>query len=369
MTDRTFETTESRGRIEAHSAPEVKANLFGIQMLRALAAIGVLVHHALETSNGLPGEMRMVPDWLTTSGASGVDIFFVISGFIMVYVGFRGSEPKVRPRTFLLHRALRIYPIYWLCCLAILGVTAVGFLSNLDTSSEAVLRSFLLVPNDAHVLGVAWTLVYEMYFYLLFAATLLFRSRRITVFLCAVLLVLGHLAAPLAVDPVVQRFLANPIVFEFALGMGLALAFANGRLPVVPVVMGLPTLLLLFVAPIFMPHEGTHGLEGWGRVLAWGLPSALLLASVLYVARPVSRFGRLVVLLGDASYALYLTHVFVVIGYSFLLKKGVFDGMPQLVSVGLVCLLSLGVAVMAHLYVEKPLTALLRGPRRASVAG
>lgn len=84
--------------------------LYGIQMLRAIAALAVVVHHTLEESGGAIGKFS--PDWLTTSGASGVDIFFVISGFIMFHVTFRDRRGPPTPGTFLFRRATRIYPFY-----------------------------------------------------------------------------------------------------------------------------------------------------------------------------------------------------------------------------------------------------------------
>lgn len=343
-------------------------NLAGVQMLRGLAAAGVLVHHALEASNGLPETARITPDWLVTSGAAGVDIFFVISGFIMIHVGFRGDR-VVGPGRFLWHRVLRIYPFYWLCCVAILGIHMVGLLDRMDTSGGAVLRSLLLLPNDAHLLGIAWTLVYEMYFYLLFATTLVLRDRTATVLGCMAFLGVGMMVAGLVTDPALARFLANPIVFEFGFGMVLALAHARGWLPHVPswvaIGAGMLALAVLIVAAIWVPHEGTHGLEGWARVWAWGLPSAVLLVSVLAVTQPQRRSGRWAVSLGDASYALYLTHVFVVIGYSFLIQRGLLDAVPQVVSVAVISLISVAVAVLAHLWIEKPLNDLLRRKPRS----
>ena len=91
-----------------------RLELVGIQMLRGIAASLVVFHHSLEESlaSAVPPTS---PDWLTTFGASGVDIFFVISGFIMVYTSFPLRRPPVRPINFVVKRASRIYPFYWFC--------------------------------------------------------------------------------------------------------------------------------------------------------------------------------------------------------------------------------------------------------------
>jgi peptidoglycan/LPS O-acetylase OafA/YrhL len=105
-----------------------KNDLPGIQILRGIAALAVIIHHSLEESNG--ALHRFSPDWLTTSGAAVVDIFFVISGFIMLHVSFRTGRASLRPGQFLLRRITRIYPLYWLTCLGAVTIAAFGLLSR-----------------------------------------------------------------------------------------------------------------------------------------------------------------------------------------------------------------------------------------------
>ena len=249
-----------------------QAELYGVQMLRAVAALAVVVHHTLEQSNG--AAHRFSPDWLTISGASGVDIFFVLSGFIMLHVSFRGTDAPPTPGAFLLRRATRIYPFYWLCCLGVLTISAMGFLATHHFPASRVVAALLLLPGDT-ILGVSWTLVYEVYFYLLFA------------------------------------------------------------------------------------------------VFAWGIPATLVVASALSIGAPHGAIARFLVLLGDASYALYLTHVFVMMGYGRVMKIEAFRHLPQQGFVVLIVLLCLAVGLVAHLVLEKPLLAVVRHvtrhqPRRAA---
>src|SRR5438876_1283510 len=147
--------------------------LEGIQILRAVAALLVVFHHALEESRAaIPGPKS--PDWLTTFGAAGVDIFFVISGFIMLYVSFPAGGPPASPQSFLFSRITRIYPLYWICLATIIALKSVVRSSSLPGDPNVFLGSILLLPGDYMILGPAWTLVYEMYFYIIFAATLIF---------------------------------------------------------------------------------------------------------------------------------------------------------------------------------------------------
>jgi exopolysaccharide production protein ExoZ len=148
-------------------------SLEGIQVLRAIAALMVVLHHSLEESLAAGAPFKS-PDWLTTFGAAGVDIFFVISGFIMFYVSFPTDQAAASPVSFLVKRITRIYPLYWFCMALTLGLWSIGLFRSLQLDADVLVRSFFLFPSE-HVINIAvWTLNYEMYFYLVFAATLTF---------------------------------------------------------------------------------------------------------------------------------------------------------------------------------------------------
>jgi exopolysaccharide production protein ExoZ len=338
------------------------AELYGIQMLRALAALAVVIHHALEESGGAAG--RFSPDWLTTSGASGVDVFFVISGFIMLHVSFRPGHKPIGPGRFLFRRATRIYPFYWLCCCALLGASAVGFMHSHHWGPGDLLATFLLLPVDNGLLGVAWTLVYEVYFYLLFAVALCFGSIALVTSGVTVAIVAVILAAGAWPGSVIQAFLANPIPLEFCMGLWLAWAFrhrqASGKAWPVALAAGAVGLAALFVAPLLVAHPDTSGLPGLPRMLAWGIPAAVMVAAALRIGPPGNRLARFAVLLGDASYALYLTHVFVMLVYAKALGVTGLGTVDQRFVVPLVVLIAIGVALAAHLLVERPLLSVIR---------
>jgi peptidoglycan/LPS O-acetylase OafA/YrhL len=107
-------------------------------------------------------------------------------------------------------------------------------------------------------------------------------------------------------------------------------------------------------------HRDTTGLLGWPRLLAWGLPAALTVAASLSITAPTNGFLRLLVLIGDASYALYLTHPFVMIGYGLMLRTKAVSQASQIMIVPVIVLLTIIVGVAAHLAIETPLLRLIR---------
>ncbi len=335
--------------------------LYGIQMLRAIAALAVVVHHTLEESGGAIGKFS--PDWLTTSGASGVDIFFVISGFIMFHVTFRDRRGPPTPGTFLFRRATRIYPFYWLCCLAVLTISAMGFLASNHYPARTIAGALILLPGNA-LLGTAWTLVFEMYFYLLFAATLWARSATISVIATIAAILCLQVAGSLMPATATAKFLASPLSLEFCFGLVLGYGYAawmrRDRAWPVPPVMALVAMAVMAVVPLFVAHDATTSLPELPRIAAWGLPAVVVVASVLTIGAPRTAVARFLVLLGDASYALYLTHAFVMMGYGWLVKIPAVSRLPQQPVVVLIVIIAIIIGLLAHLLVEKPLLGLVR---------
>jgi exopolysaccharide production protein ExoZ len=337
--------------------------LYGIQMLRALAALAVVTHHALEESNGAAG--RFSPDWLTTSSASGVDIFFVISGFIMLHVTFRPKRLPMNAGTFLFRRATRIYPFYWFCCFLVLLLAFLGGLyKSRNWGTDDAIRSLFLVPSSTTLIGVSWTLVYEIYFYLVFAATLPLRSMKISVLATSAAIICFALAGHTLMQGALRSFLLNPIPLEFCMGLFLAWAFAinqeQGKRWPAGLAASCVGLLLLMIAPLFIAHSTTNGLPGFSRVAAWGLPALLVVSGFLPVMQPQSAFTQFAVLMGNASYALYLTHSFVMPAYASILKKTPVGSYNQIFIVPVIVGLCIVVGLAAHLAVERPLIDKIR---------
>src|SRR5258708_4207929 len=275
--------------------------IVSVQALRAIAALAVVICHFDELNAWLAGLKDPYPlDQL----ASGVDLFFVISGFVMVYASQDLFEARGGWLTFFTRRIARIVPPYWL-----LTAIAIAVMS-LPSDWGSLLGSYLFFPfradggNIAPVYGVGWTLNFEMYFYILFSAAIFLCRNAAVPALCALLgtiVLLGHWLQPVWAP---LQFWSDPIILEFVFGMALALLYINGVRLAVPIRVGLVVVGIAAFGffETRMPPSGF-------RVVEWGLPAAMIFAGTV-LGRDIN-FGWLRVplqALGNASYALSLPH-------------------------------------------------------------
>lgn len=284
--------------------------IFSIQALRAVAALAVVIAHAQTDLTQRAGLIDALPnlEWCK----AGVDVFFVVSGFIMVY----SSEPLFGkpsgPRTFFTRRLVRIVPLYWLVTTSYLAIAAFApALQHKNYSLSMILASYLFIPARSPdgliepIVGQGWTLNYEMLFYLVFAFSVA-ASRRAAVSIVALVLIsavwMGQRLAPL---PIVFDYWSNEIVLEFVFGMLLGLAYQEGvRLP-------RPIRIVLLGAGLFLFYIGLRhsGFAASYRSATWGLPATMIVAgAALGEPAGASSWWRWLGMIGDASYALYLIH-------------------------------------------------------------
>ena len=321
------------------------SDIKSIQYLRAIAAISVLCFHVSETY-GL--NFRI--------GAAGVDIFFVISGFIM-WVTTAGKP--IGPQEFMWRRIIRIVPLYWIATLATFAVAVLKPQFFFDTNSSVgnLLGSLFFVPivkdEALHpVVEQGWTLSYEMFFYLIFSVSLLLPEFRRLWFLIAALsaIVVAHFLLPTGYAAIFTQ----PIILEFAAGIVIGHLWKQGyRLPFPAAVGLLIAGFVLLVANDPLPH-----LE---RAIRWGLPAVLLLSGAVFAERergvPKLAFLHF---LGDASYSIYLWHVLTgVLVTALLLRIGIPHGMqPALIALG-----SLAFAIVCYWCIERPIQRKMRSSR------
>ena len=299
----------------------VETRLFPwVQALRAVAAGSVAFLHIANDAmiggrdpTGLIAAAAGSMPW-----AAGVDIFFVISGFVIVHASAGLFARRGGQGRFLRRRLTRIVPLYWLLTSLFLATLLLqpSAIRGAIGGAGMVVASYLFVPwprPDGLVepaFGLGWTLNYEMFFYVLMTPFLLLR-RGWAVAGCGALLCLLVTAGQVAGFDLVQlKFWSDPIVLEFVLGMALSLAVAAG--------LRLPGWLRLGMAGLALAalHLEPAGGSGW-RVVSFGVPGLLLLAAAVSPrspGQPLGRPMRMLVRLGDASYAMYLFHPFVMRG-------------------------------------------------------
>lgn len=344
--------------------PETTKWNIGIQILRGIAAMLVVFHHSLEESLAISA--KIAPDWLIRFGACGVDIFFVISGFIIFSVTY-GREPRNPEQAplFLFKRFMRIFPLYWICLFATLAFCFSGyFYRSLHIDAQILLSSVFLFPSKKLIVGVAWTLVYEMYFYYLFSITLYLRNARMSVLTTTALICSGLLLSKFLPEGSLKHFCSDPIALEFCFGLILSyfihyLSLNGGWLRY----MWLPGLILMAGGAALAKNNGsTAGLAPDVRYLAWGLPA--LLVTVSFIRAPFDRLGltRILLAIGDASYSIYLTHPTMMILFAFLIKLHILrlTAYPIIFPL-LFVLVSTIFGLFTHYWIERPVLAWLRG--------
>jgi peptidoglycan/LPS O-acetylase OafA/YrhL len=271
-----------------------------------------------------------------------------------------------------------VVPLYWLVSLAYLVLAlarpdVLGEAAALVRQPGALLAGFLFWPAarpDGIVqplYGLGWTLNYEAFFYVLFAAGLGFGRRGAVAFL---VLALGFLVAAgelLPGLPVPVRFWSDPIVLEFAAGAGLALAYGDGLRPARSLRIGLALLGVLGLLLAARLLGGLGEADGFLRPLLVGVPAALLVAASLGPARDPADVARLplllrgLVILGDASYALYLVHPFALrLVREGLIRLGLAPTLDPWGGMVLMLAASIAAAILVHRIVERPLTRSVR---------
>jgi len=278
------------------------APLRSIQSLRGVAALSVLLFH-ISQWQPIPAGMTGTP----SIGSAGVDLFFVISGVVLwLSVNQRDQSAK----QFLLGRALRVVPAYWIATLVVASLVLIDA-KNLTAAHFSPLHralSLLLIPhlNPAGepfpLLPVGWSLTYEALFYLVMAISLWRKPSNPLIFVTMGLIgcwMFGFISSEAAF------LIANPMLTEFIFGLLIGQALLSRALPGPRLSLA---LLVLGIGLLAAQHAAVTDFGFW-RALVWGGPSALIVAGVAGIEAS-KRWPRLALLegLGEISYSLYLVH-------------------------------------------------------------
>jgi peptidoglycan/LPS O-acetylase OafA/YrhL len=338
--------------------------LHGLQALRFLAALLVVLGHCQHEivnalGKGAAPIWRAVPfDW-----GVGVDIFFVISGFIMWHLMQDSFGKPGESLLFLRRRLSRIAPIYWLGTTIIAAAMLPAF-----AAAEAVpfaLASYFFVPwphPDGRglfpVLSLGWTLNYEMMFYCVFALALKFPRHlglSLIVAVFAALFAVAQFAPPAAF---MLKFWGSPIIFEFLLGIGVAALYRRWGQLLSSTAAATTALAGTLLAIVFYQ---TGAYTHVSRVVTGGIPAVLIVAAVVCgPSLPTrSRWARMLVLGGDASYALYLVHPFALKAVAAVAARlGLWAVTPVIPVAGMI-VAAVAASVLIFRYLEKPVLDLL----------
>lgn len=346
-----------------------KKIITSIQFSRALAIILVIISHSIDAAGSLGHSYIASFKHFENFGAIGVDIFFVVSGAIMIIIT---SNNKITPGNFFLRRFIRIVPLYW-------GISAFALLLTLFGIRPAddpakILQTITIIPitlagyKAGHILFFGWTLSFEFYFYLIMMLALFVRKEKPFIILSLLLLiqVLLRLLIKGMVSDERLNFFANPIILEFLAGSFagylyltktkshkcFAYFFVAGG-----VLLMLWTVFNGFENIIRMNHtwDGTLSLQ---RFYIWGIPSFLLVNGLLLLEKnKIFSVNKFWIITGDISYSAYLSHVFSIKIISLIWRH--FEiRLPDLF-LFFALFFSLFIAYFINRFIEKPLISYL----------
>ena len=270
--------------------------LHALQYLRAVAALAVVYSHAVIQVDAYRPHLA---EW----GGFGVDIFFVISGFIMIYI----SKPTDTPVAFFINRVKRVVPLYWFftVIMAIILLVAPSLFKTSVFSWQAFVTSLFFIPDYSianpaviwPIVAPGWSLNYEMYFYLVFAISLTMLKAYRVMFIAAVITLVFVLANLLDSHSAIGTFYKDGIVFEFIMGMLLAQMWKKDQtLPQWAAALCIIGGFVMMFLQLPLP-----------RIFEFGVPAFFIVTGCVYLKTGANRFF---LLLGDSSYALYLSHIF-----------------------------------------------------------
>ncbi len=307
------------------------SKLLGVEAVRGLAALMVVLFHAGRLLSGPKDYGRLPFGGAFDFGRAGVDVFFVLSGFIITLIhapdldapkGMRGG----RLASFTRKRLLRIYPSYWICTLILFAIMLASPTPDRREHDPAyVITSFLLLPTTGEpLLGPGWSLRHELLFYALFGLAIANRRLGVCVLAAWFAAIAANIAAIMAsgspiAGGLVGGWLLSPLNAEFVAGIGVTalLLHTHIRRPLAWAGAGLAAFALCAAAELHWPLPPNWPPLHLGYAAA---TSALLLGLVARERSAGLAVPAALVRLGDASYALYLLHVIVIMLGVFVLR-------------------------------------------------
>jgi len=331
--------------------PNKSYTLHNIQILRAIAAILVVMHHALPHYQAMGNPvswLKFISDW----GFVGVDIFFVISGFVMAYTTFDKPRGTQSAKVFIKHRFFRIYLGYWPFFLAMSMILALKH----DLLSKDMMGSLFLYNPDMFqiVLPVSWSLTYELYFYLLFIVTFFLTRKQLyrylPLFIGVLLLVVLSSEYKNYLPP---SFFYSSFLLEFFIGV--LLYIYRTKLMHYSILI-LSIILMITTFYLGVEYDTKNGLY---RILTFGSSAFFLVLSMLILEyNKIYTGSGFLHSVGDASYTLYLSHLIFLTVFYHTGLRGLFTTKGTLLPLmGFLFIITITIVFSLYYYrlIEKPL--------------
>ncbi len=350
----------------------MKTHWTSIHWLRALAAGAVVAHHV---PLYLEGRVGFAPGRFE-HGAVGVDVFFIVSGFVMQSTTSHRDTPWYE---FLAKRSIRVLPMYWLLTLALAAavwLVPLAF-STFRVSVPHLVKSLAFLPVYTHeglirpVLAAGWTLYFELLFYALVAAWLVVCDRAACLAAAATMVALALLGYVFDLpQPYTAMQLLSPIVFEFAVGVVLARIFEITDVAATPLRVRALLAVCATLLGLFLISRHTSNDElGFARVACWGGGACMCIVALLWLEPELSRARAMRAVLdplGAASYALYLVHG---VAFSVSWKLGPRAWKAAPLAAWLLLLAGpIAAALLLNVAIEAPLTKALNTRLRRTLA-
>jgi peptidoglycan/LPS O-acetylase OafA/YrhL len=320
--------------------------IINIQFLRAVASLLIVCSHIILFGNdkyslNLPN-LNFIAGYFTI----GIDIFFIISGFIMVYITY---NKDISPLLFLKKRFVRIFPPLWMVCIILLPVFFLKpeWINSSDNIPTSLLHSFFLIPHEGTpLIKVAWTLEFEMFFYIIFAITLKLSSTRqiVSITLFFLFSIICGLLFPVLINSAIIKLCTSPYLLEFICGMLLGYYFKKIKAPslLITLITTVTTIISFVYLMMFQYGEINRVLHF--LPFAFNICFLFILLEQQKIVMPlkISIFG------GKISYNMYLLHILILTAIWRFLTFYKTNYLPNYI----ICLIILGTSIICAWVME-----------------
>lgn len=369
-------TAPSHAPTAAHASPHAAPKLASIEAARALAALAVVLMHTTHLMRVPQFTGHVALGGAFDFGYVGVDFFFVLSGFIITFVHHAElGRGAARWPGYLWKRFVRVFPIYWMVLAMTAGPSILSRLlagrtpvSELDSDDIPGTLLLWIGAKEPEYVGVAWSLQYEVMFYLSFCVLLLHLRGGLALYgLWAALVVAQTFGA---LPGTLPWKLGDPHCLQFLMGVATGLLARRATLPLVRWqgwMVG-----AVFVAAVLYERLGPQGAHAFGGRVALGLASASVLATLVAMERRHAvRVPAALAQLGAVSYSLYLAHCLLInIVLALLAKAGVYRALPEVATFSIAVVAAVSGGWLIGRWLELPVVAWLRrvtAPRASAV--